>query len=254
MGFWNKVAKIVTAPQKLYATVVKKIGDKMSESYKAPIFKMGWKLQDAAEWLTPKCYKTETATVSKVVDISSDCQKYFNKAKSEVSIKLAEIIDEAKTDMVDVQRNLLLYAEDSVFDKIKDLISNVTFDEEKQKVYNEISRIISIDDAEFRKKLEIIDDDKRSKECSEYVTENISNIVLDFAKQIATIKNKTIIVALELVKNSFLEKKNSLIEVKKQKEKLLLEKDNPDFTSLCISNNITDISYTRCVLSILSDF
>ena len=78
MGFWNKVAQIITAPQKVYATVVKKIGDKMSESYKAPIFKMGWKLQDAAEWLTPKCYKAETATVSKVIDISSDCQKYFN--------------------------------------------------------------------------------------------------------------------------------------------------------------------------------
>ena len=237
MGFWNKVAKIITAPQKVYATVVKKIGDKMSESYKVPIFKMGWKLQDAAEWLTPKCYKAETATVSKVIDISSDCQKYFNMAKSEVSIKLAEIIDEAKTDMVEVQRNLLLYAEDSVFEKIKDLIANVTFAEEEQRVYNEISRIISIDDSEFRKKLEIIEDDKRSKECSEYVTENISNIVLAFAKQITERKNKTIIIALEIVKNSFLEKKKSLIEVKQQKEKLLLEKDNPEYTSLCISNN-----------------
>lgn len=251
MGFWNNVKRVFTAPIKVHADITRKVGELLEKSNVTVVWRTGFALQDFADKIEPKCYKSSTASVTETVDFESRCKEYYNMAIIEITPKIDNIIEIAKKDLLDKKRVLQYCVSDDVFEQIKSVISTANFDFEKKEALDSMARAFSNDNTEFLKIVEIVSDEDRKKEWKKYECVKINEIGAKFADSINKKKNEIILSLIRIAKNYCKQQEDVLLEVKKQYDEMVKEQNNPDFVSNRFTEKAVDIAYSKCILSLL---
>ena len=153
--------------------------------------------------------------------------------------------------MIGIKRDLQCCVSDDVFEQMKSIVSDVTFETEKKEVLDTVAQTFSNDNSEFLKIVEIKSDEDRKKEWKAYATEKIDEIGSKFAQKITENKNEIIIDLLQKAQEYCEQQEELLHEIKNQYDEMLKEKDNPEFVSNRFSEKAVDIAYSKCVLSLL---
>ncbi len=251
MGFWNFVKKAITLPQKLHSEVVRKVGEVLQKSNSPLIFTTGFKLEEIADKIEPKCYKASVASNVETVDFEKRCSEYYNIATGEINPKIDNFILDAKAELLDKKRVFQYFVTEDFFEQIKKICETASFESERDKILSSVGQAFSNDNKEFLRIVEIKEDKERQEEFKKFVETKIKEICTDFEDLVIQKKDEYITSMIKIVREYYEQQETILDEIKRHYEEMIKEKNNPDFVSIRFSKNAVDIAYSRCILSLL---
>lgn len=251
MGFLNFAKKIISLPQKLHSEVVRKVGEVLQKSNNSSVWKIGFKLEEIADKIEPKCYKASIASNVETVDFEKRCTEYYNIAIREINPKIDSIILDAKTELLDKKRVFQYCVTEDFFEQIKRICETASFKAERDEILSSVGQAFSNDNKEFLRIVEIRDDKERQEEFKKFVGTKIEEICNNFVNVVTQKKDEYITSMVKIVREYCEQQELILDEIKNHYEEMIKEKSNPDFVSNRFSKSAVDIAYSKCILSLI---